>query len=74
MFKDTKERLSKRTGIKGKQFEKIKLAVVFHNNFSRPEYLNDGKSSSNCSYGIILTNKQMMSFPTSSLQIRTTSV
>ncbi|KAL8997736.1 MAG: hypothetical protein Q9169_003065 [Polycauliona sp. 2 TL-2023] len=40
-FKDTKERLSKRTGIKGKQFEKLKFAVVQRSPYSRPTYLND---------------------------------
>lgn len=43
MFKDTKERLSKRTGIKGKLLEKVKFAVVSKSSFSRPEYLQDGK-------------------------------
>ncbi|EON63096.1 hypothetical protein W97_02323 [Coniosporium apollinis CBS 100218] len=43
VFKDTKERLSKRTGIKGKQFEKIKFAVITRANYSKPEYLSDGK-------------------------------
>ncbi|KAI9822475.1 MAG: hypothetical protein M1827_000194 [Pycnora praestabilis] len=41
LFKDTKERLSKRTGIKGKQFEKIKFAVVQRSSYSKPIYLND---------------------------------
>ncbi|KAI9834557.1 MAG: hypothetical protein M1819_002933 [Sarea resinae] len=40
-FKDTKERLSKRTGIKGKQFEKIKFALVSRTTFSKPSYLTD---------------------------------
>ena len=43
IFKDTKERLSKRTGIKGKQFEKIKFAMIPHGNYSRPKPLEDGK-------------------------------
>lgn len=43
IFKDTKERLSKRTGIKGKQFEKIKFSVVPHGSYSRPKPLEDGK-------------------------------
>lgn len=42
-FAHTKERLSKRTGIKGKQFEKIKFAVVQRSAYSKPEYLEDGK-------------------------------
>lgn len=43
-FKETKERISKRTGIKGKNFEKIKFALVTRSAFSRPQYLEDGKS------------------------------
>ncbi|KAL2010554.1 hypothetical protein VTN00DRAFT_6361 [Thermoascus crustaceus] len=41
IFKETKERLSKRTGIKGKQFEKIKFAVVPRAMYSNPRYLED---------------------------------
>ncbi|KAL3706299.1 ubiquitin-specific protease ubp15 [Talaromyces marneffei ATCC 18224] len=41
IFKQTKERLSKRTGIKGKQFEKIKFAVVPHGIYQNPRYLED---------------------------------
>ncbi|KAL8657634.1 MAG: hypothetical protein Q9226_001719 [Calogaya cf. arnoldii] len=41
LFKDTKERLSNRTGIKGKQFEKLKFAVVQRSPYSRPRYIND---------------------------------
>ena len=44
MFKDTKDRLSKRTGIKGKQFERIKFALISRSSYARPEYLKDGKS------------------------------
>ncbi|KAB2578221.1 putative ubiquitin c-terminal hydrolase protein [Lasiodiplodia theobromae] len=41
-FKDTKERLSKRTGIKGKQLEKIKFAIVVGSGgFPKAEYLGD---------------------------------
>ncbi|KAF5005389.1 hypothetical protein FDECE_8153 [Fusarium decemcellulare] len=40
-FADTKKRLEKRTGIKGKSFEKIKLALVRRSNYSKPQYLND---------------------------------
>ncbi|KKY22267.1 putative ubiquitin carboxyl-terminal hydrolase [Diplodia seriata] len=41
-FKDTRERLSKRTGIKGKQLEKIKFAVVVGSGgFPKAEYLED---------------------------------
>lgn len=42
-FVDTKKRLEKRTGLKGKSFEKIKFAVVRRSNYSKPQYLNDGK-------------------------------
>ncbi|KAL8810807.1 MAG: hypothetical protein Q9223_002107 [Gallowayella weberi] len=42
LFKDTKERLSKRTGIKGKQFEKLRFAATSqHAVYSKPNYLND---------------------------------
>ena len=44
IFKETKERLSKRTGIKGKQFDKIKFAVVPRVMYTKPQYLEDGKS------------------------------
>lgn len=44
-FKDTKERLSKRTGIKGKSFEKIRFAVVKGGqNYSKPVWVEDGES------------------------------
>lgn len=42
IFKQTKERLSKRTGIKGKQFEKIKFAVP-QNMYTKVQYLEDGE-------------------------------
>lgn len=42
VFRETKERLSKRTGIKGKNFEKIKFAVVARTMYSSsPRYLED---------------------------------
>ncbi|VUC34971.1 unnamed protein product [Clonostachys rosea] len=41
VFSDTKKRLEKRTGLKGKSFEKIKFAVVRRANYSQPQYLND---------------------------------
>ncbi|KAI9807087.1 MAG: hypothetical protein M1825_005804 [Sarcosagium campestre] len=41
IFKETRARLEKRTGLKGKQFEKIKFAVVQRMAFSKPIYLND---------------------------------
>lgn len=40
-FSETKKRLEKRTGLKGKSFEKIKFAVVKQGHFSRPQYLSD---------------------------------
>lgn len=43
LFKETKERLSKRIGIKGKQFEKIKFAIIQRPPYSKPTYLTDGK-------------------------------
>ena len=42
IFSETKERLSKRTGIKGKAFEKVKFAVVRDGLVDRPIYLDDG--------------------------------
>ncbi|KAJ5381415.1 Ubiquitin carboxyl-terminal hydrolase 21 [Penicillium cataractarum] len=41
IFKETKERLSKRTGLKGKPFEKTKFAVVARASFTAPKYLED---------------------------------
>ncbi|KAH9909870.1 hypothetical protein F4778DRAFT_713206 [Xylariomycetidae sp. FL2044] len=38
-FSETKKRLEKRTGIKGKAFEKIKFAVL--RRYQKPQYLND---------------------------------
>ena len=44
VFKDAKERLSKRTGIKGKQFEKVRFAVVKDGStYSRPLWVEDGE-------------------------------
>ncbi|KAF2865809.1 hypothetical protein BDV95DRAFT_553981 [Massariosphaeria phaeospora] len=40
-FSETKKRLSDLTKIKGKQFEKIKFAVVSKPQYSRPEYIED---------------------------------
>jgi len=40
-FADTKKRLEKRTGFKGKSFEKIKFALVRRANYSKPQYLED---------------------------------
>lgn len=41
-FSDTKKRLEKRTGIKGKNFEKIKFSVVKRSTYVKPIYLTDG--------------------------------
>ncbi|PGH27122.1 hypothetical protein AJ80_01078 [Polytolypa hystricis UAMH7299] len=41
VFKETKERLSKRTGIRGKQFEKIRFAIISRALYSKPRYLED---------------------------------
>jgi len=43
-FSDTKKRLEKRTGLKGKNFEKIKFAVVRRSAYGKPTYLTDGRS------------------------------
>jgi ubiquitin carboxyl-terminal hydrolase 7 len=44
VFKETKERLSKRTGIKGKNLEKIRFAAIKGGqNYSRPNWIEDGK-------------------------------
>lgn len=40
-FKETKERIGKRTGIKGKNLEKIKFAIVGKALYSKPRYLED---------------------------------
>ncbi|KAI9047228.1 hypothetical protein LZ554_008682 [Drepanopeziza brunnea f. sp. 'monogermtubi'] len=40
-FSETKKRLEKRTGMKGKNFEKIKFAVVKRAHYSKPQYLTD---------------------------------
>lgn len=42
IFKETKERLSKRTGIKGKQLDKVKFAVIRGGQaYARPAYVDD---------------------------------
>ncbi|KAL3478386.1 hypothetical protein BJX99DRAFT_224406 [Aspergillus californicus] len=41
VFKETKERLSKRTGFKGKRLEKIKFCVVPRALYSNPRYIED---------------------------------
>ena len=45
LFKETKVRLSKRIGIKGKQFDKMKFAIVQRSMYSKSMYLSDGKLS-----------------------------
>ncbi|KAH9822072.1 ubiquitin carboxyl-terminal hydrolase 21-like [Teratosphaeria destructans] len=46
VFTETKERLSKRTGIKGKNLEKVRFAVIKGGqNYSRPVWIEDGKSA-----------------------------
>ncbi|KIV92154.1 hypothetical protein PV10_06615 [Exophiala mesophila] len=40
-LKDTKERISKRTGIKGKLLQNIKFALVTRSAYARPRYLED---------------------------------
>ena len=42
-FEDTKERLKTRTGIKGKQFEKIRFCLVQRSKFSIPVALENGE-------------------------------
>lgn len=46
-FSETKKRLEKRTGIKGKAFEKIKFALV--RRYGKLTYLVDGKIPKNLS-------------------------
>lgn len=40
-LKDTKERISKRTGIKGKLLQQIKFALVSRTLYAKPQYLED---------------------------------
>ena len=40
-FKDTRERLGKRTGLKGKLLEKVKFAIVSRSTYTKPRYLED---------------------------------
>jgi ubiquitin carboxyl-terminal hydrolase 7 len=44
-FSETKKRLEKRTGIKGKNFEKIKFALVQRALYSKPTYITDDGES-----------------------------
>lgn len=41
VFKDTKERISKRTGIKGKLLQQIKFAIVPRGTYAKPRYVED---------------------------------
>ncbi|KAL9128721.1 MAG: hypothetical protein Q9217_002654 [Psora testacea] len=41
LFKDTKQRLSNRIGLKGKQFEKIRFAIIQRSIYAKPTYLKD---------------------------------
>ncbi|KAF2859744.1 cysteine proteinase [Piedraia hortae CBS 480.64] len=42
IFKETKERLSKRTGLKGKNLEKIRFAIVSSNSsYAKPQWIED---------------------------------
>lgn len=68
VFKQTKERLSKRTGIKGKPFEKTKFAVVQRGSFSDPKYLEDGKDHPSLARAHTLTMLQMISCQMSQAQ------
>jgi ubiquitin carboxyl-terminal hydrolase 7 len=40
-LKETKERISKRTGIKGKLLQQIKFALVSRALYAKPRYLED---------------------------------
>ena len=64
-FSDTKERLSKRTGIKGKLLEKVRFATISRQAFSKPEYLTDGKNCTarGCKHHANTFDSQMMSSP-----------
>ena len=44
-FSETKKRLEKRTGIKGKNFEKIKFALIQRALYSKPTYITDDGES-----------------------------
>jgi hypothetical protein len=72
-FADSKKRLEKRTGLKGKSFEKIKFAVIRRAAYSKPQYLNDGEwniwlvTRMSCAQRL-LTHMQTMNFGTSPLR------
>lgn len=72
-FVDTRKRLEKRTGLKGKSFEKIKFALV-RRPYSKTYYLQDGKKTlarpAWTGFGSVLTNLQMtysQSWPTKTM-------
>lgn len=44
-FSETRKRLEKRTGIRGKNFDKIKFAVVRRSSYAKPTYLEDGMTT-----------------------------
>jgi ubiquitin carboxyl-terminal hydrolase 7 len=55
-FAETRKRLEKRTGLKGKSFEKIKFAVVRRAQFSKPQYLTDGEHLSGWLLAVMIKN------------------
>ncbi|KAF2826913.1 cysteine proteinase [Ophiobolus disseminans] len=64
LFSETKQRLSEFTKIKGKQFDKIKFALVTRGQTSKPEYLDDDEilwdhvgTHENIALGLDHTNK-----------------
>ena len=57
-FKDTRERLGKRTGIKGKLLEKIKYALVSRTSYSKPRYLEDSTYATPSAANRLLTSVQ----------------
>lgn len=63
-FKETRERLGKRTGMKGKNLEKIKFAIVSRALYSKPKYIEDGKQSLSNWLSLVNTWDQMISSTT----------
>jgi len=59
-FSDSKKRLEKRMGIKGKNFEKIKFSVVKRSSYSKPHYLQDGTINSPFQFFDMTNKLQMM--------------
>lgn len=72
-FSDTRERLSKRTGIKGKLLEKVRFATISRQAFSKPEYLTDGKSLATmvCKRHVDIVDPQTISLQTDLCRART---